>query len=110
MGQLTQWQVDQVIEEQLTYVLFRQLGSMELATQVARAGMSRIAAVRCHASEKVATTLAVADDLVKAASYAGHVTPEIKEEVRRHTERYLDDMLGIAHDAGSRIVDVLLRD
>lgn len=110
MGQLTQWQVDQVIEEQLTFTLARQLGSMELATQVARAGMTRIAAIRCHASEKVATTLAVADDLVQAASYTGRVTPDTKEEVRHHTQQYLNEMLGIAHDAGSRIVDVLLCD
>lgn len=107
MEQITQW--TQVTEEQLTYALARQLGSMELATQVARAGMAEITTIRSQAADKVVTTLATADQIVKAASYTGRVTPDKEAEVQAHTQQYLKEMLGIAHDAGGTILDVLLK-
>ena len=96
-------------EEQLTRALARQLGSMELATRVTQAALTTVGGIHREAADKVAITLATADHIVKAASYTGSLTPEKEAEVRRHTQQYLNEMLGITHDAGGKIIDVLLR-
>lgn len=96
-------------EEKLTRELAHRLGSMELATRVTQYALTTQGAIHHEAAKTVASTLATADQIVRAASYAGRMTPEKEAEVRRHTQRYLNEMLGITHDAGGKIIDVLLR-
>jgi hypothetical protein len=95
-------------EEQITRALARQLGNMELATHVTQVAITTIGSIHRDASDKVATTLATANQIVKAAAYTGRITPEKEAELRRHTQQYLMEMLGITHDAGGKIIDVLL--
>src|SRR4051794_17387799 len=92
MNQITQWDPDLILEVQLTLALADQLGSIELAAKVAHIGMMEIASIRCQASDKVATTLATANELVQAATYTGRVTPALELELRQRTQVYLQEM------------------
>ena len=98
-----------ITEEQLTRALTRQLGNAELARQVAQAGIHEIARVHYQATDMVAQTLATAGHMVKAASYAGHITPAKQSELRGRTEAYLVEVLGITHDTSCDVIDILGR-
>ena len=96
------------VEKRITFALARKTGSMELATRVVETGLVTIGGIHQDAAEEVAQTLATADSMVKAASYAGRITPEKKAAIARHTKDYMDDVLYITDDAAAEIVDVLL--
>jgi hypothetical protein len=81
---------------------------MELATRVTQIAIGTVSGIHCDAADKVATTLATADHIVKAATYAGKITPDKEVELRRHTKEYLNEMLAITYEAGDKIIDVLL--
>src|SRR3712207_5401670 len=94
-------------DEQLSFALTRQLGNMELATSVTQTRIYGITMVHQEASHQVAQTIATADQLVKAAASAGQITPAKASELRRRTQEYLHEMLGIAHDTSGKLIDLL---
>jgi hypothetical protein len=96
-------------EEQLTRALARQLGNMELATQIVQAGLHEIALAHREASSMVDQTLKTASHIVKAATMAGHITPAKETQLRSRTQVYLREMLSITHDASSEVIDILAR-
>jgi hypothetical protein len=96
-------------EQQLALALARQLGNMELATQIAQAGLHEIALVHRDATDVVRRTLTTAKHMVKAATYAGRITPAKESELRHQTQAYLQEMLGITHDTSAQIIDILAR-
>lgn len=95
-------------ERQITVALARQLGSMELATQVVATGIRAMGGIHQDAAEEVATALATVDSMVKAAAYAGRMTSQKKQTLAWLTEAYLDDILYHTNDAAAQIIDVLL--
>jgi hypothetical protein len=108
MGEMTCY-VDPATEQQLIAALTQSLGSMELAVRVTKAGISEIANTHTYAAEKVAGTLKIVEQEVKAAQAAGRLTPAKQATIASDTQVYLTDMLGITHDTGAALIEIMLR-
>ena len=108
MTTLSPWNNNSSTERQLALQLARQLGSMDLAVAVTKVSMRGLGDVHRYAAHKASRTLAAANHMVKASSYAGRrLTPEKEAQLRQHTLQYLDQMLRIADDAGDEIIGLL---
>ena len=107
MSQITRW--DAETERQLKLALVQATGSMELATRITEAAIVRMGGIHQDAVQEVTDTLKVTDNLVQAAQYAGMLTPQKQAEVAQHTEKYVNRILQITHDAGQELIDKLLK-
>lgn len=96
------------LERQLEPTLAVSLNEMQAIATVAKAGVTEMSRMHDYTASKFAITIEIAHHFVEAANSRQRLSPHQLAALKHLTETYLHEMLMVADETDSAIVDILL--